>query len=385
MMNKKIKTFLFILSLVLYSPLANAWIVMKLSNMGEDIATFTTKVTKNAQKQLDNVASLTVVKQIGKGVQESKAWLETNSQNFKKFSAGVQKQIDAAKQAASEVQKTYQQNIGNYTTLYNDLNSLNEERKKLTDKIEETKQSLSNEIDAIETMATGKIEAYQENIANLNQMIAEQPETKEEYEQQKAMIEELIKAEQKNVQTLIANKKQEFETLISEYSTQLKSLGAKLDKVKADLELIAGLSGEEKSAEESLTQTAETYFLKFDETETPQRQEEIRINRLLERRRSIIDAYSQSLKYIPELSAMNYDAESLGYNAAAFDTIGGAWGASANMQIQNLKALSNYAHLLIYDIKRQTAIEVANLKFYKLEKNLDDIGKFNIDDYIWNK
>lgn len=385
MMNKKIKKFLFILSLVLYSPLANAWIVMKLSNMGEDIATFTTKVTKNAQKQLDNVASLTVVKQIGKGVQESKAWLETNSQNFKKFSAGVQKQIDAAKQAASEVQKTYQQNIGNYTTLYNDLNSLNEERKKLTDKIEETKQSLSNEIDAIETMATGKIEAYQENIANLNQMIAEQPETKEEYEQQKAMIEELIKAEQKNVQTLIANKKQEFETLISEYSTQLKSLGAKLDKVKADLELIAGLSGEEKSAEESLTQTAETYFLKFDETETPQRQEEIRINRLLERRRSIIDAYSQSLKYIPELSAMNYDAESLGYNAAAFDTIGGAWGASANMQIQNLKALSNYAHLLIYDIKRQTAIEVANLKFYKLEKNLDDIGKFNIDDYIWNK
>ena len=385
MMNKKIKIFLFILSLVLYSPSSNAWIVMKLSNMGEDIATFTTKVTKNAQKQLDNVASLTVVKQIGKGVQESKAWLETNSQNFKKFSAGVQKQIDAAKQAASEVQKTYQQNIGNYTTLYNDLNSLNEERKKLTDKIEETKQSLSNEIDAIETMATGKIEAYQENIANLNQMIAEQPETKEEYEQQKAMIEELIKAEQKNVQTLIANKKQEFETLISEYSTQLKSLGAKLDKVKADLELIAGLSGEEKSAEESLTQTAETYFLKFDETETPQRQEEIRINRLLERRRSIIDAYSQSLKYIPELSAMNYDAESLGYNAAAFDTIGGAWGASANMQIQNLKALSNYAHLLIYDIKRQTAIEVANLKFYKLEKNLDDIGKFNIDDYIWNK
>ena len=329
MMNKKIKIFLFILSLVLYSPSSNAWIVMKLSNMGEDIATFTTKVTKNAQKQLDNVASLTVVKQIGKGVQESKAWLETNSQNFKKFSAGVQKQIDAAKQAASEVQKTYQQNIGNYTTLYNDLNSLNEERKKLTDKIEETKQSLSNEIDAIETMATGKIEAYQENIANLNQMIAEH----------------------------IAQLKEQLKTASKDEAANIKA------QIK----------------------TAETYFLKFDETETPQRQEEIRINRLLERRRSIIDAYSQSLKYIPELSAMNYDAESLGYNAAAFDTIGGAWGASANMQIQNLKALSNYAHLLIYDIKRQTAIEVANLKFYKLEKNLDDIGKFNIDDYIWNK
>lgn len=379
-MNKKFKLFLFILSFVIYSPPSKAWIVMKLSNMGEDIATFTTKVTKNAQKQVDNVASLTVIKQIGKGVQESKAWLETNSQNFKKFSAGVQEQIDAAKQVVSETQA-----IGNYTTLYNDLKSLNEERQNLTDKIEETKQRMSAEIEAIETMATGKIEAYQKNIDNLNQMIAEQPEKKEEYEQQKAKIEEQIKAEQESVQNQIANKKQEFETLISEYSTQLKSLGAKLDKVKADLELIAGLSGEERPSEESLTQTAETYFLKFDETETPQRQEEIRINRLLERRRSIIDAYSQSLKYIPELSAMNYDAESLGYNAATFDTIGGAWGASANMQIQNLKALSSYAHLLVYDIKRQTAIEVANLKFYKLEKDLENIGKFNIDDYIWNK
>ena len=380
MKKQSLQVLLMVFLGIIYSHSAQAWLIMKLSNMAEDITTFTTKVTKNAQKQLDNVATLTVVKQIGKGFQETKAWMEDKVASFKSFSSSVQKQINKAKELAGKLQES----VGDYTTLYNDLKELNKEYNNLTEKIENERQNFNNEIEALESVSAGKIAAYQSNLANLDKLILENPENKQSYESQKASIENQIKAEQESIKNLLTQKKQAFETLISGYETQLKSLEAKLDKVKADLELIAGLTGEEQSSEESLTKTARTYFLKFDEIETPQRQEELRINRLLERRQSIIDGYSESIKYIPQLRSMNYDAETLGYNASAFDTVAGAWGASAVMQIQNLKALSSYAHLLVYDIKRQTAVEVANLRFYKLEKDIENIRKFNIDDYMYD-
>lgn len=364
---------------------ANAWLVAKISNMAEDVSTSITKVTKNAQKKLDQAASLTVIKKIGKGFKESKSWVEGNLKKVKDFSNKVQKQIDQQKEMIAKTKEVYQNNIGNYKTLYNDLNDLDDQRKEITESITQVRQDFEDQIEAQKSLYNGRIDGIKSNIENIKQLAKTKPEMSNEYMRQVENLEQQIKDEESSYQKLLSSSQNELNSQISKYNSQLTSLTSQMAKVKSDLMLIAGITEEEQSAEETLTQTANVYFLQYDEVENPQRQEDIRKNRLLERRRSIIDAYVEAIKYIPDMNGVNNETEDLSYNAATFDTTAGAWGAAANLQIQKIKSLSNLAHLMVVDLKKETAIEMADLTFYKLKKDQKNIANFRLDDYAFNQ
>lgn len=364
---------------------ANAWLVAKISNMAEDVSTSITKVTKNAQKKLDQAASLTVIKKIGKGFKESKSWVEGNLKKVKDFSNKVQKQIDQQKEMIAKTKEVYQNNIGNYKTLYNDLNDLDDQRKEITESITQLRQDFEDQIEAQKSLYNGRIDGIKSNIENIKQLAKTKPEMSNEYMRQVENLEQQIKDEESSYQKLLSSSQNELNSQISKYNSQLTSLTSQMAKVKSDLMLIAGITEEEQSAEETLTQTANVYFLQYDEVENPQRQEDIRKNRLLERRRSIIDAYVEAIKYIPDMNGVNNETEDLSYNAATFDTTAGAWGAAANLQIQKIKSLSNLAHLMVVDLKKETAIEMADLTFYKLKKDQKNIANFRLDDYAFNQ
>lgn len=364
---------------------ANAWLVAKISNMAEDVSTSITKVTKNAQKKLDQAASLTVIKKIGKGFKESKSWVEGNLKKVKDFSNKVQKQIDQQKEMIAKTKEVYQNNIGNYKTLYNDLKDLDDQRKEITESITQLRQDFEDQIEAQKSLYNGRIDGIKSNIENIKQLAKTKPEMSSEYMRQVENLEQQIKDEESSYQKLLSSSQNELNSQISKYNSQLTSLTSQMAKVKSDLMLIAGITEEEQSAEETLTQTANVYFLQYDEVENPQRQEDIRKNRLLERRRSIIDAYVEAIKYIPDMNGVNNETEDLSYNAATFDTTAGAWGAAANLQIQKIKSLSNLAHLMVVDLKKETAIEMADLTFYKLKKDQKNIANFRLDDYAFNQ
>ena len=380
--------YVFILSLLMIvgvTSRASAWIIAKISNMAEDVTTTTTKLGKEAQNIADKVGNSVIIQRIGKGFTETKKWLESNVSKLKSFADEVQEEMAAYQKMYEDSKKIYNDTVGDYAKIASDLKNIQKEYQNIELKIQETETEFMSEVNAQKTQISGQIDACKENMANLKQLMEENSTNKEayqaEYDEWNAKQQELTD----QINNLDTVAQQELDSMLSSYKNQLSSLKSQISQLKSDLSQLAGLSGEEQSDEDALLNTANTYFLQYDEELNPKRQDAIRYNRLKERRSSIISAYSESLPEILDIVTKNNEAEDLGYNASTFDTTAGAWGAAAQLQIDNLKALSAYAHLLIKDLKRQTAVEMSNLTFYQLQKEQKNIAEFNMDDYVYKK
>ncbi len=364
---------------------ASAWLLMKLSNMAEDVTTAATKVGKKAQNLLDKAGNLTIVKTIGKGFTEARDWIDSNVSKLKSFADEVQGDIDAYKKMYEDSKKIYDQTLGDYTKIMDDIKTLENSRQEIELKIQEVETSFKSQVAAQKSAISGQIDACNENMSNLKQLMKEDSTNKEAYEAEYNQWNEKQKELVAQIDDLDKVAQQELDSMVGTYKNELSNLKSQINQLKADLSKLAGFSDEEISDEDALLNTANLYFLQFDEELNPKRQDAIRYNRLKERRDSIISAYSESLSEIPKLVTKDNETEDLGYNASTFDTSAGAWGAAAQLQIDNLKALSTYAHLLIKDLKRQTAVEMSNLTFYKLQKEQKNIAEFNMDDYVYKK
>ena len=364
---------------------ASAWLLMKLSNMAEDVTTAATKVGKKAQNLLDKAGNLTIVKTIGKGFTEARDWIDSNVSKLKSFADEVQGDIDDYKKMYEDSKKIYDQTLGDYTKIMDDIKTLENSRQEIELKIQEVETSFKSQVAAQKSAISGQIDACNENMSNLKQLMKEDSTNKEAYEAEYNQWNEKQKELVAQIDDLDKVAQQELDSMVGTYKNELSNLKSQINQLKADLSKLAGFSDEEISDEDALLNTANLYFLQFDEELNPKRQDAIRYNRLKERRDSIISAYSESLSEIPKLVTKDNETEDLGYNASTFDTSAGAWGAAAQLQIDNLKALSTYAHLLIKDLKRQTAVEMSNLTFYKLQKEQKNIAEFNMDDYVYKK
>ncbi len=384
-MKKLILQIIFVFSLVLSSTsTASAWILAKLSNMAEDVTTTVTKAGKQAQNILDKAGNLTIVQKIGKGFTEARSWIESNVGNLKSFADEVQSDVEAYKKMYEEGKGIYDKHVGAYSKIADDLKAIGKQYDSIKMKIKEVETSFMAEVEAQKSTISGQIESCNQNMTNLQKLIQEKSTDKDaykaEYEQWKYKCKELSR----QLSNLDETAKAELDKMLNSYKTELSNLDTQIAKLQDDMKFLTGLSTE-PSSEDALTSTSRLYFLQYDEELNPQRQDTIRYNRLLERRNSIISAYEEALKQLPDINEKNNSAEDIGYNASTFDTTAGAWGAAAQLQIENLKALSAYTHLLIQDLKRQTAIELSNLTFYKLQKEQTNITEFNMDDYVYKK
>ena len=385
-MKKVIYIFALVLMILMSTTSnASAWILAKLSNMAEDVTTAMTKFGQQAQNSLDQVATLTIVQKIGKGFKEAKEWTESQVSKVKSFSDEVQGDIAAYQKMYEDTKKIYDDTLGDYTKILDDVKKLEQSQQEIMAKIQEDKTSIETKIAAQKSVISGQMKSCTDNMSNLKKMMLEDPTNKEAYEKEYNQLAE----QQKELSSQISNiddlAQQEIDSIVNSYNSELSNIKSQLAQLKADLSQLAGFSDESQSNEDMLLNTANMYFLQYDEPLSPSRQDTIRSNRLRERRESIVAGYSQSIAKIPDYVAKDNEAEDLGYNASTFDTTAGAWGAAAQLQIDNLKALSTYAHLLIYDLKRQTAVEMSNLTFYKLQKEQKNISEFNLDDYVYKK
>lgn len=127
----------------------------------------------------------------------------------------------------------------------------------------------------------------------------------------------------------------------------------------------------------------DTYFIKDNEKETPAKTEAVRVNRLLERRKSIVQVYQDAIDLRHDIRNVDEDLEDQAYATTIYDTTGGAVGGDAEVRIRRMEALRRYARLLVADLKMKTANEVSLLTFTKLKKPQKTITEFNLDDYIF--
>lgn len=381
------KKFLLMVSLICIFSIstpkdASAWLIMKISNMMEDITTGITQLGKKAQNMTDKISNMTVVQKIGKGFAETKKWV---TENAKKIKEDVSGDIASYKKIYNDSQKIYKESIGDYQKIYSDIKEIQKEKKAIEMKISELQLSIEAEYEAQKSQLSGQINTYEQNMSNLQKLMKEDPKNVQSYEDEYKKWKTEKEALQQQINNLSTSMQQQVDSATSVYKDSLTTLTTKISQLEADLSKVAGLSEENVSDEDALSTTADLYFLKFDEELNPQRQDNIRRNRLRERRDSIIAAYNEGISQIPNLLSQSQDAEDLGYNSATFDTTAGAFGADAKLEIDNLKALSSYAHLLIQDIKRQTAIAMSELTFYKLQREQKNIAEFNLDDYVYTK
>ena len=135
--------------------------------------------------------------------------------------------------------------------------------------------------------------------------------------------------------------------------------------------------------EKALLYMRDTYFIKDNEKETPAKTEAVRVNRLLERRKSIVQVYQDAIELRHDIRNVDEDLEDQAYATTIYDTTGGAVGGDAEVRIRRMEALRRYARLLVADLKMKTANEVSLLTFTKLKKPQKTITEFNLDDYIF--
>lgn len=366
-------------SLVGVQP-ASAWLIAKFSNMAEDATTAISKFGKDVQNQLDKVSNMTVVKTIGKGFTEARDWTKNNVSKLKDFASQAKEQADAVKGAVDEVKNS---NFAKIKMITDDIKNITDHANQIKTEMEEMQGELKGVYDAKIAQIDGKRTTTMDNMSMLKKLMQEHPEQLEVYQKQYDAMQADVASYDKELKNLNEEFASELKNILEPKQKELKGLSKDLSKLKRDLEIMSGLTGDEQSAEEALTNTANLYFQKFDEEPDPKRQDEIRRNRLFERRRSIIKAYSEALSFIPDIVTKDNEGEDQGYAASTFDTTGGAWGADAELKIKNLLALRDYARLLTYDLKMQTANQMSLLTFYRLKKEQKNITEFNLDDYVY--
>ena len=359
---------------------AEAWIIAKLSNIAQDATTAISKYGKQVQNELGKVGDWGVVKTLGKGFKEARDWTKENVSKLKDFAEQAKEQADAIKGAVDEVKNS---NLAKIKTITDDINAIKNRAETIKSEIEEISDSVQSTYDVAMAEADGKVNTLTDNMSRLEKMMAEDPEQKETYQQQYDEMKAEKEDYERQKKELVKTAKSAISSATAVKNQELKGLTKDIDKLMQDLAIISGMTGDEQSAEEALANTANLYFLQFDEELDPQRQDIIRRNRLMERRRSIIAAYSESLKFIPDIVTKDNEGEDQGYAASTFDTVSGAWGADADLKIKNMLALRDYARLLTYDLKMQTANQMSVLTFYKLKKPQKNISEFNLDDYVY--
>lgn len=370
---------------------SQAQVIIKIPNIGEDITTTLTKWKTQAENLLDQAGNLSVVKTIGKGFSETQSWIKSNLSDLKAFRDQVQAQVDDAKAAYDEVKGAYDDvkgayddTVGQYQQIYSDIKALEDRYQSINNKIEEMSSEYNQQVNAQKAVWEGEKNTLTDNMSQLEKIMAQDPDNKEAYQTQYEEMLAQKKELDKKIEDFTKEAEEQLLDMTSAYDDEMKGIKTDIARLKSNLMKLGGIQ-EETSAEDALLNTTDVYFLQYDEELNPERQDQIRRNRFRERRKSIIDAYTNAIKYIPNANDRNFSGEDLGYGASTFDTSAGAWGANARINIEYLKALSDYAHLLVYDIKSQTAIEVAKMKFYKLEKEQTNITEFNLDDYVYEE
>lgn len=375
---KKLALFsmLFCLCLLLAPSRAQAVIIFKPDVMMSDVTRAIGKVQEYVQDVMDKVKNLTLIQQIGEGYKETRDFIKK-----------AQSLVLAYKSAYEYVKRNLVDNkLAKIKQINDDIAAVKSNFESLNYNIASVTNDITSQINAESAVIEGELNTFIYNRSMYESAIA-QTTNAEEIAEYKKQIEQINKQEAEYKSSLMSLQHEKdalIKSALKPLQRKRKDIERDLEKLYMDLAILLEI-GDDVNAEKAMQRNVDLYFIEPGENVTPSLMEEIRINRYLERRASIMNAYQISVNVIPDMYIYIEDGEDMGYNASTFDTIGGAAGAMAEMKIKNLRALKCYADLLVADLKMKTAIAISGLTFYKLEQPREDITTFNLDDYIYGR
>lgn len=371
------------LLLVLQAPSrAEALLIAKFDVMAGEVSTAVTKITKQVQNVADKVMNSAIVTKIGKGFEEAKKWKETAEQKAKPF-------VDTYKdtQAAYDKVKTelIDSKLAQIKKLNDDISDIKERKNSLQEEIANVSNEIQSSADSEISVIDGKINTIDLNTEVIKKAIELDPrkEKKAEFEAQLAQMESERESYVKQKEQIKANAEAQKKAATESLQSQVDGLNREIQTLLSDLGSLTESTDSTQDPEKALLYMRDTYFIKDNEKETPAKTEAVRVNRLLERRKSIVQVYQDAIELRHDIRNVDEDLEDQAYATTIYDTTGGAVGGDAEVRIRRMEALRRYARLLVADLKMKTANEVSLLTFTKLKKPQKTITEFNLDDYIF--
>lgn len=371
-------------------------------NAAKNVITSVTNFADNAKKKYDEISNSTLIKTIGNGIDEAKGMYKKYEEYKAKAEAFREDPLQASlnlieEQAQKEQEKkgtkgengdnsseTSEETDGFFTKLNEKVNTV----KEVTD-LQQQEENLLKNIneakDAKRTEVESKVKVLEENNAQLEQEIEDNPSRKEELTKQIEKNNAKIKAYQAGLEASEQEITAEDVAKLTDVQGALKNMQDKAEawaneqtqKVKE--ELLSKLNS--MNPEEDLKQNTENNFLANNEVEDAGNIIAKRSYRKQEAGTTAIETVAQVATIKRELDDDKTFTQNIASRTGATDGSLPANITDTQATIAVVQELAKTIELKIMDLKLKTASEMA--QFEKTSSEPDsDITKFSLDKYI---
>ncbi len=371
-------------------------------NAAKNAVTSVTNFADNAKKKYDEISNSTLIKTIGNGIDEAKGMYKKYEEYKAKAEAFREDPLQASlnlieEQAQKEQEKkgtkdengdnsseTSEETDGFFTKLNEKVNTV-KEATDLQQQEENLLKNINEAKDAKRTEVESKVKVLEENNAQLEQEIEDNPSRKEELTKQIEKNNAKIKAYQAGLEASEQEITAEDVAKLTDVQGALKNMQDKAEawaneqtqKVKE--ELLSKLNS--MNPEEDLKQNTENNFLANNEVEDAGNIIAKRSYRKQEAGTTAIETVAQVATIKRELDDDKTFTQNIASRTGATDGSLPANITDTQATIAVVQELAKTIELKIMDLKLKTASEMA--QFEKTSSEPDsDITKFSLDKYI---
>ncbi len=371
-------------------------------NAAKNVVTSVTNFADNAKKKYDEISNSTLIKTIGNGIDEAKGMYKKYKEYKAKVEAFREDPLQASlnlieEQAQKEQEKkgtkgengdnsseTSEETDGFFTKLNEKVNTV-KEATDLQQQEENLLKNINEAKDAKRTEVESKVKVLEENNAQLEQEIEDNPSRKEELTKQIEKNNAKIKAYQAGLEASEQEITAEDIAKLTDVQGALKNMQDKAEawaneqtqKVKE--ELLSKLNS--MNPEEDLKQNTENNFLANNEVEDAGNIIAKRSYRKQEAGTTAIETVAQVATIKRELDDDKTFTQNIASRTGATDGSLPANITDTQATIAVVQELAKTIELKIMDLKLKTASEMA--QFEKTSSEPDsDITKFSLDKYI---
>lgn len=235
----------------------------------------------------------------------------------------------------------------------------------------------------------GQIKSYNDNNESYRQMIAQDPDKKDDLETKIISNNEAVRflTEQFNKRETDYERAYQKEVLaIDQQLDQVRNQAASegLEMAKAGSAAFGKLFGGSGSAQE-LNQTIANNFIPAGHAVDNESVNKVKAYRQLVYGQDTIKAYASAILVKSNRYQSNDKADTVKGKVMVMEGTSAAISMDTELKIEQMKALLLYTKALIADMKMRSASDLSLMSVYQLRNPDKDVTQFNLDDYKYKK
>ncbi len=339
-------------------------------------------IATDTQKQLEHV------KTYQKALDGAKEGMKIKNkvESVKNKVNEAKSKIDEAKSQVNDGKNAAGETMSSATSAVNDATAGAQNLLNVQNEQAAAKSRYENQVKDLETERNAQIKKYQDNNEIIQKTINDNPSQAAALQQSIEDNNAKIKEIEQEYQAKIDEATQSYKTADAAFSKQLSSLKAAasnvdpLKNVNPDSakKAISGLFGGNSNV--AMNEVIAKNFYAADEADNTKRNGEIMNYRRETALNDSADVYQQAVEVMSDKGENLEYVKSLQSNAQVTETTPAAVTLDLSVKVANMKALLQYARMLVAEMKMVTAQDMIGASKH-LNNYSKDVTAFNIDDY----